>query len=160
MTLSEALATPIKHRRSSRAAALRRAPLEELVTEVQCALDAQLTDHAAQSASIITERGRDAVEDRSFMSALANVRFQISHGTKATQLAALDRLHRCWIRDETAEDRFLGGLLSELGVHQVDAMALRRLVRANAPAIVRGEPVVLDDDVPQSLIDRQKAARS
>lgn len=145
MTLSSAIATPLRQRRASRSAALRRAPLEDLVTDIQARLDEQLIDHAAMSAAIITERGRDAVEDRSFASALANLRWQINSGGRVTQLEALDRLTRCHYRDEQAEDLFLSALLSALGVHNVDGVSLRRLVRANARAITHGEPVALGE---------------
>lgn len=143
MTLSEAIATPITIRRGGRFAS-RTSDLEELVTEIQSRLDEQAIDHAAQSASLMTERGRDAVEDRSFQSALANLRFQIERGGRVEQLDALSRVHRVWNRDEAAEDRFLEATLKAVGIHQVDAVSLRRLVRANAGAITRGEPVVLE----------------
>jgi hypothetical protein len=145
MTLAEAIATPIKQRRSSRHAALLRSPLEDLVVELQSRADFQSNDHAALSSLIISDRGREAVEDRNFASARDNLRHAITHGRTEDQLKALDRLTTVHDRDEAAEDRLLHGLLSLLGVHNADLNDLRRMMRDNARAITHGDPVRLSE---------------
>lgn len=163
MTLAEAIATPLKQRRSSRRAALRRSPLETLVVEMQSRVDFQVEDHAALSRLILQDRGREAVEDRNFERPMYAARVAVDSSSRSEQLTALERIARVHNRDEAAEDELIAALLSLLGVHNVEANDLRRLIHANARAITHGEDPVLDEDesqIPTALFDRQKAARA
>lgn len=135
----------------------RTADLEELVVDIQARLDEQIADHGGASAAIIAEAGRDSVADTIFARAIGNARFQVDHGDRAEQIAAIDRIERVQAADEAAEESFLAALLSSLGVHNVDAHQLRRLVRANRAALTDGAPVELEEPaIPAHLIERQR----
>lgn len=134
----------------------RTADLEELVVEIQARIDEQIADHGQTSAAIIDEAGRDAVTDTLFARAISNARFQVDHGTRDEQLAAITRVERVQAADEAAEESFLSALLSSLGVHNVDAHQLRRMVHANRAALTDGAPVALDEPaIPAHLLERQ-----
>ncbi|HYI67119.1 MAG TPA: hypothetical protein VEW95_09365 [Candidatus Limnocylindrales bacterium] len=138
------------------------AELEELVTEIQARIDEQLADHTDESRAIHTEVGRDAVEDTAFARAIANARHQVDHGTRGQQLDAVARVAAVHLRDEAAEESFLAALLGALGVHNIAAHDLRRLVHRNVGALTAGAPVELDEPlpIPAPLIERQQAVRA
>lgn len=144
--LREAIATPIeKRRRSSRRVAIRRADLGDLVVELQARLHDQISEHADLSRLIIEDRGREAVMDTSFARAMQNARHQVAFGDRPVMDEALNRIERVHNADEAAEDALIVALLQLLGVHNVAANDLRRLVRTNGRAITHGEPVYLHD---------------